>query len=154
MIFDIYQSLQRSGVGKLVLINAHGGNYVLQNVVQEASVSGPHMVLFPESTHWATARSAANMTTNNHDDMHAGELETSMLLHIYPDLVRPGYEMADHEAGDRTGLLTLGMERYTESGIIGRPSLASATKGKAALASLVTSFGVCLHMTSDQGGEA
>jgi creatinine amidohydrolase len=148
VIRDIYQSLQQSGVNRLVLINAHGGNYVLRNVVQEASVSGPHMALFPESIHWVTAYAAANMTSE-HDDMHAGEVETSILLHAYPEAVRTGYEAADHVADDRTGLLTLGMEHYTESGIIGSPSLATATKGKAVLASLVNSFADCLRMMID-----
>ena len=112
--------------------------------------TGPHMALFPENTQWATARAAASMTTSNHEDMHAGELETSILLHAYPEVVRAGYETADHVADDRTGLLTLGMEHYTESGIIGRPSLASAMKGKAALASLVNNFAHCLHMITGE----
>ena len=72
------------------------------------------------------------------------------MLHAYPEVVRAGYEAADHVADDRTGLLTLGMEHYTESGIIGRPSLASATKGKAALASLVNSFADCLSMMTNR----
>lgn len=146
VICDIHRSLQLSGIGNLVLVNAHGGNYVLRNIVQEASVSGPHMALFPENTEWAAARAAAKMATSSHEDMHAGELETSILLNAYPEVVRAGYEVADHVADDRTGLLTLGMEHYTESGIIGRPSLASATKGKAALTSLVSSFADCLHL--------
>lgn len=140
VVSDIYQSLQQSGVTRLILINAHGGNYVLRNIVQEANASGRHMALFPEKSHWVTARMAASMTTDDHQDMHAGELETSILLHAYPGVVRSGYEGADHIADERTGLLTLGMEYYTESGIIGRPSLASATKGKAVLVSLVTSL--------------
>jgi creatinine amidohydrolase len=145
IISDIFQSLQQSGVGQLVLINAHGGNYVLRNIVQEANVPGPYMALFPGSTHWVAARAAASMTTTDHEDMHAGELETSILLHAFPETVRTGYEEADHTADDRTDLLTLGMKHYTESGIIGRPSLASAAKGKAVLASLVNSFADCLQ---------
>lgn len=82
--------------------------------------------------------------------LERGELETSILLHAYPEIVRTGYEVADHIADDRTGLLTLSMEHYTESGIIGRPSLASATKGKAVLASLVNSFADCLQMIADK----
>lgn len=150
VVSDIHQSLQHSGIENLVLVNAHGGNYILRNIVQEASVSGPHMALFPENTEWATARAAASMTTNNHEDMHAGELETSILLHAYPEVIRAGYEAADHVADHRAGLLTLGMEHYTASGIIGRPSLASATKGKAVLANLVNSFANCLNMLTER----
>ena len=144
IVSDVQQSLQRSGINKLVLINGHGGNYVLRNVVQEATVDGPHMALFPASTDWPQARKAAGMATNNHEDMHAGELETSILLHAFPQVVRDGYEAGDHIANERADLLTVGMDGYTTSGIIGRPSLASASKGKAALTSLVDSFARCL----------
>ena len=144
VITDIQQSLRRSGISKLVLINGHGGNYVLRNIVQEATINGPVMALFPVSDDWAHAREAAEMVTTDHQDMHAGELETSILMHAYPDLVHDGYQNSDHTADDRPALLTLGMEGYTTSGIIGRPSLASATKGKTVVASLVKSFAHCL----------
>jgi len=75
--------------------------------------------------------------------MHAGEIETSLLLHLCPDLVRDGYQHADHVA-DRPHLLTLGMRGYTASGVIGQPSPATADKGKAVLDSLTTSFGETL----------
>ncbi len=144
VITDIQQSLRRANISKLVLINGHGGNYVLRNIVQEATVDGPVMALFPASADWGHAREAAEMITTDHEDMHAGELETSILMHAFPELVRDGYQNSDHTADDRSALLTLGMEGYTTSGIIGRPSLASASKGKSAIASLVESFARCL----------
>jgi creatinine amidohydrolase len=96
-------------------------------------------------------RIAANMLTNDHEDMHAGELETSLLLHACPDLVRDGYQDADHTANERIGLLTTGMSAYTTSGVIGRPSLATAPKGKVALDSLVESFAACLRLLEAAG---
>lgn len=80
------------------------------------------------------------MATDGHTDMHAGELETSILLHIAPDLVRPGFETADRRADDRPHLLTFGMHAYTDSDVIGFPSQGSATKGAACLRSLADSF--------------
>jgi creatinine amidohydrolase len=48
MVEDIAASLKRSGVERLVLVNGHGGNYVLSNVVQEHTAAhGPTMSLFP-----------------------------------------------------------------------------------------------------------
>jgi creatinine amidohydrolase len=47
VIDDIRASLARSGIHKLVIVNGHGGNYVLSNVVQEANVDGPIVSLFP-----------------------------------------------------------------------------------------------------------
>ncbi len=64
----------------------------------------------------------------------------------HPELVSDGYEKTDHAAGRRPDLLTLGMGGYTTSGVIGRPSLASAATGKAALASLVESFRRCIDL--------
>ncbi|WP_432010080.1 creatininase family protein [Streptomyces cucumeris] len=140
VVRDIAVSLRASGVHALVVINGHGGNYVLRNVVQESAGTGMRMALFPGSADWAAARERAGVQTPSHSDMHAGELETSILLRVRPELVRPGQEKADWIADDRKHLLTLGMSAYTESGVIGRPSLASAEKGKQLLAGLVDSF--------------
>ncbi|MFJ4806419.1 creatininase family protein [Streptomyces murinus] len=140
LVTDIAQSLEASGIRKLVLINAHGGNYVLSNIVQEANLTEPRMSLFPQGREWNRARVCAGLVTNAHEDMHAGELETSILLHAEPSLVRPGYEDADHDGGERPFLLTEGMKAYTKTGVIGFPSHATADKGKAVLASLVEDF--------------
>ncbi|MET9905274.1 creatininase family protein [Streptomyces sp. NPDC006476] len=141
VVRDIADSLRRSGVDVLVVVNGHGGNYVLGNVVQEASARGERMALFPAAEDWEAARLRAGVTTSLLTDMHAGEIETSILLHAHPEFLRPGYETSDFVADDRRHLLTLGMSGYTDSGVIGRPSLGSAEKGKELLASLADSFG-------------
>lgn len=86
------------------------------------------------------------MSTNGHDDMHGGELETSILPHARPDLVGEGWRDADHDAPDRPHLLLTGMRGYTATGIIGRPSLATAAKGAAVLESLTTTFATHLEL--------
>ena len=139
VVTDVADSLSASGVQRLVIISGHGGNYVLSNVAQEASVSGPHVAVFPQGHDWDKARRDAGMETDGYEDMHAGELETSLLLAFYPEIVRPGNESADWTS-DRPHLLTLGMAGYTKSGVIGRPSLGTAAKGKATMASLSQSF--------------
>lgn len=141
VVNDIAESLQVSGVHALAVVNGHGGNYVLSNVVQEANERQRRMTLFPSRADWDLARLAAGMETAGHDDMHAGELETSLLLHAAPELVRASFETADHDAPHRPLLSILGIGGYTDSGVIGRPSLGSADKGKLLLESLVNSFG-------------
>ncbi|MEU8842541.1 creatininase family protein [Streptomyces roseus] len=140
VIDDIRASLARSGISKLVIINGHGGNYVLSNIVQEANVDGPAVSLFPLSADWDRARDHASLDSDRHADMHAGEIETSILLHAAPELVRDGIANADHDGGPRPFLLVEGMRAYTTSGVIGFPSFATAGKGKAVLASLTGSF--------------
>jgi creatinine amidohydrolase len=151
VVRDIAASLRRSGVDTLVVVNGHGGNYVLGNVVQESSARGERMALFPAAEDWETARERAGVATSLLTDMHAGEIETSILLHAHPECVRPGYEASDFVADDRRHLLTLGMSGYTDSGVIGRPSLGSAEKGKALLASLAESFGTYFSMLTGSG---
>lgn len=153
IVRDIAGSLRPSGITALILVNAHGGNYVLRNVVQESGGSGTRMALFPGSADWAAARSRAGVLTPSHSDMHAGEVETSILLHACPELVRPGYETADWIADDRGHLLTLGMGAYTDSGVIGRPSLASAAKGKILLETLVETFAAYHSLLSSEDTE-
>jgi creatinine amidohydrolase len=146
MISDIYSSIARSGLTSLVILNGHGGNYVLANAVQEANAQGKRMALFPSGADWAEARQSARLDSSGHEDMHAGEIETSVLLYSHPELVRDGYQAADWVADDRRHLLTTGMEEYTPSGVVGRPSLGSAEKGKAVLASLAGSFAAVLEI--------
>jgi creatinine amidohydrolase len=133
VVSDVAESLSKAAVPKLVIVNAHGGNYVLSNVVQQANVAERKVVLFPRGEDWADARERAGVVTDNHEDMHAGEAETSILLAEYPETVRPDYAAADHVVNERRHLLTTGMTAYTKSGVIGRPSLASAEKGRAML---------------------
>jgi creatinine amidohydrolase len=140
IVNDVAVSLRRSGVTQLVLVNGHGGNYVLGNVVQEANLGDMRMALFPGELDWDAARRDAGLVTSSITDMHAGELETSILLHAHPHLVRPHYERTDEVADERPHLLSRGLQAYTASGVVGRPSLASAAKGRALLASLVVSF--------------
>lgn len=142
VVRDVAASVARDGVTTLVLVNGHGGNYVLGNVVQEASLGPVPMALFPGEADWYRARAVAGLETTMLTDMHAGELETSVLLHTHPHLVRP--PRPDHVADERPHLLSRGMAAYTESGVIGRPSLASAEKGRAVLESLVRSFAAYL----------
>jgi creatinine amidohydrolase len=137
IINDVTASLKASGIHRLLIVNGHGGNYVLSNIVQEASVAGPLLALFPSRDDWRAAREAAGCETDNNADMHAGELETSILLHALPDLVGPTFTTADHDAPSRPHLLTVGMRGYTTNGVIGRPSLATPEKGKALLDTFV-----------------
>jgi creatinine amidohydrolase len=140
IVRDVAASLHRAGVTSLVLLNGHGGNYVLGNVVQEASLGPLRMALFPAEPDWDAARAAAGLATSGVSDMHAGELETSILLHAHPHLVTAPLEDLDVLADDRRHMLSRGLQAYTDTGVVGRPSLASARKGRDLLASLVSSF--------------
>ncbi len=125
---------------KLVVVNGHGGNYVLNNVVQESNVGERRTALFPRPEDWTDARRAAGLIISNHEDMHGGEAETSILLATAPQIVRSSYRDADFTADERRNLLTTGIRAYSETGTIGRPSLATAEKGQLLLEAFSTQF--------------
>lgn len=135
VIEDIAESAAAQGAHGLLVVNAHGGNAVLTNVVQQSNHHSTciRLGLYPSREDWTEARAAAQVISSNHDDMHAGELETSILLAAYPDYLREGWASADHTADDRRYLTTLGIDAYTRSGVIGYPSQASDIKGHQAL---------------------
>lgn len=140
IIDDVRSSLARSGIKYLALVNGHGGNYVLSNIAQEANVAERRVALFPGRGDFQLARERAGMETTTSEDMHGGEWETSILLHSHPDLVRATYSQNDHDVPRRPHLLITGIRAYAARGIVGRPSVASAAKGRAALDSLTCSF--------------
>jgi creatinine amidohydrolase len=147
---DIIESLALSGIRRLVVVNGHGGNYVLSNIAQEANAAGPRMSLFPSRADWDDARTEAGLSTTAHQDMHAGELEVSVLLHVAPELVGAVPPEADSLADDRRHLLVRGVGGYSTSGVIGRPSLGTAERGKVVLASLTAAFGEHVTVLKDR----
>jgi creatinine amidohydrolase len=131
IVTDIVADLSRAGIERLVLVNAHGGNYVLSNLVQQANVVRPTILLFPTSSDWALARTAAGCVTTVHDDMHAGEAETAILLHLAPELVAEDWAENDCDVLSRPYLTLLGVHVYSPTGITGSPSKATPEKGRA-----------------------
>jgi creatinine amidohydrolase len=154
VVHDVAQSLERQGIRRLLIVNGHGGNYMLGNLVQQASLDGGIRIgLFPTREDWNEARQASGMTSNAHEDMHAGELEVSILLAAFPDVVRDGWDQDDHAADDRRHLGVLGISAYTKSGVIGRPSFATPEKGRAALGHLVGAAQHVLKILDESSNE-
>ena len=70
-------------------------------------------------------------------------------------LVGPGAHYAERDwlvPAWRQHLLVAGMGAYTTSGVIGRPSLATAAKGEALLDSLTASFAAHLRLLTEGAG--
>ncbi len=87
---DIAASLNLHGINKLVILNSHGGNDFIP-MIRELSVRFPD--LFICTVDWWKICPAPEYFEEPGD--HAGELETSVMMAIRPDLVLPLSEAGD-----------------------------------------------------------
>lgn len=87
---DIAQVLEIHAVPKLVIVNGHGGNH-FKNMIRELSVLFPR--LYCCCINWYQAVDFKTYFTDPGD--HAGEMETSVMMHIAPELVLPLNEAGD-----------------------------------------------------------
>lgn len=80
---DVIGSLENHGVAKFVILNGHGGNDFRQMVRE----SQAHTDVFLCAVDWYAVLPASDFFDEPGD--HAGELETSFMMHLAPDLVLP-----------------------------------------------------------------
>jgi len=80
---DLVHSCLASGVKKIVLLNSHGGNDLKPLLRQLADKIDGHLFL----CNWYTCFKDEYHRIFEHDDDHAGELETSFILAFRPELV-------------------------------------------------------------------
>jgi creatinine amidohydrolase len=90
---DVIDVLNRQGIHKLIILNSHGGND-FKTMIRELGLQFPKMFL--SSCNWYQA--VDQKTIFEHKDDHAGEMETSVIMHLTPNLVRPLSEAGDGSA--------------------------------------------------------
>ncbi len=129
---DLTEVLNRQEIHKLLILNGHGGNDFKQ-MVRELGVRFPEM--FISICNWYNVADWQDFFTDLGD--HAGELETSVMLHISPELVRPLSEAGDGKTKNNkiTGIREgwawseRPWTKVTNDTGSGNPKLASAHKG-------------------------
>ena len=92
ILSDLVYVLARQDIPKLVILNGHGGNDFRQ-ILRELQADFPNVFL--STLNWFKAADRNQYFEAPGD--HADELETSVMMHLVPDLVRPL-----NEAGDGT----------------------------------------------------
>jgi creatinine amidohydrolase len=122
IVRDLITELYRKGFKKIVILSVHGGysHILIREVINEIEKSNSDKNTiciarqFPRVTQQATVESKR--------DMHAGWIETSLMLYLFPDLVADELPPADYHEKEQ-GVLS-------KSGIDGDPQQASYQKGK------------------------
>lgn len=90
---DVLDVLNRQDIHKLIILNSHGGND-FKSMIRELGLQFPNMFL--TTCNWFQAIDQKQFF--EHKDDHAGEMETSLLLYLRPDLVLPLAEASDGAA--------------------------------------------------------
>lgn len=80
---DVAHSLTTQGIDRLLILNAHGGNE-FKPLVRD--VSAEYEMLVAVMNFWQVALDVQKTIFEEIGD-HAGELETSLLMHVRPELV-------------------------------------------------------------------
>lgn len=129
---DLATALAGQGLPKLVILNGHGGNDFRQ-MIRELQ---PQVPLFLCTLNWYQVVDPMAFFTDLGD--HAGELETSLMQHIAPELVRPLSEASPGKA--RRFKITALRERWawaprvwrevTADTGVGNPAAATPEKGR------------------------
>jgi creatinine amidohydrolase len=133
MIRDIIAALNHYGIRKLVIINSHGGNDFTPLVRQVQSDLDTHVFV---CNWWQVGSDHYAEIFANADD-HAGELESSVALALFPELVEPDVAGSGAARPFRFEALQKGwvrtsrqFDRLNDHCAVGDPSHASAEKGR------------------------
>jgi creatinine amidohydrolase len=150
LVVELCRSIVKMGARKIFLLNGHGGNDVpVRAALRELKTEFPKRQFIFASYWTLAAESIQKVRQSGHGGLgHACEMETSMMLHLHPERVkmklarRDGpkhsdpYRKADMQYG-RPVYFINEFHEVTNSGVVGRPELASAKKGKLFLDGIV-----------------
>ena len=130
---DIIQVLRRQGMYRLMILNGHGGNE-FKPMIRELGLEFPEMFIC--LCNWFQFKEKMDYFERPGD--HADEMETSLMLHLTPELVLPLAEAGKgREKINKIPAFSEGWvwaerkwSQVTEDTGIGDPELASAEKGE------------------------
>lgn len=133
----VCESIWRHGYRRILLLNGHGGNIMALNVIV-GELKHELNADIATATYWelpGAVEAFAHILERQQNVLHAGEAETAMLLHLKPDLVDrdamasvvpPNEDLEPEDGVYRWRPMT----DFTDSGVLGVPSVATAVKGE------------------------
>jgi creatinine amidohydrolase len=145
---DIGASVARSGIKKLVLLNSHGGQASIMDIVARDLRTGHDLIVY--SANWynlplGDAVMGMFAASEHRFGIHAGDIETSMMLALDPEHVdmAQAKNFASTSADRAAKYAVLGngtsaklgwqMQDYNPQGAAGNAAAATVAKGEALL---------------------
>jgi creatinine amidohydrolase len=144
ILSDICCSLVENGMKNIVLINGHHGNSgVLQYIAQNLYGKIPNDISIHSINYWQLMQSEFD---------HAGDVETSLVLAIAPELVRMDMAKANYNNLSKSKVAYSSMTntpgsfpKITGNGVWGDPRNATANKGHKLLEEIVRNLVQTIH---------
>ncbi|HZQ49790.1 MAG TPA: creatininase family protein [Candidatus Dormibacteraeota bacterium] len=127
VVVQLADWVRSSGFTKLLLLNAHGGNIgPLRVAVDEIRCRGDLQI---GAINWFTLTAEIEAFVNSDgSDVHANRAETSLMLHLHPDLVDRS-AIADDPDRTLDSVFNYTVAQTSIDGLTGSPSLATAEDG-------------------------
>jgi creatinine amidohydrolase len=147
VIKEMAASIYRSGFRKLVLMNSHGGQpQIMEIVARDIHQEYPDFAVFPLFT-WRVPHIAGDLLTKQEQEygIHAGDAETSLMLSLLPEQVQMKKAVKEYPQGlpvdsllDMEGKLPFAWltKELSQSGVMGDATVATKEKGDRILESL------------------
>jgi creatinine amidohydrolase len=126
---DVVSSLHDQGLRNFVLLTGHAGGTHTSALIDagEELLRRFADIRIAVLTEFMLAAREGKGIIETPDDSHAGEIETSRILHSHPHLVRG--ETAREYPSFPVGILVRNKRKFWKNGVWGDPTLASADKG-------------------------
>lgn len=151
---DIVTSLKRQGIGRLLIINGHGGNS-FKGMVRDMAAEKPDFQILVSD--WYTVLPGKDYFEAEIDD-HAGELETSVVMYLRPELVKMEYAgtgeskpFAIEGLNRKVAWVPRDWARVSADTGIGNPAKASAEKGRRYVEDAVRIYVKMLREITEEG---
>lgn len=142
MLVELLTPLLGSGFRRAMLLNGHGGNIDPLHVALRRLENQFPQAILTGAAYWeiAEAELAALCQGPRKTMGHACELETSMILHLRPELVRRELIADDPDptpAALRSVFWARDFSRRTDHGAVGHPERADAERGRLMLDTVI-----------------
>lgn len=130
LTIDIVTALYHQGLRNFILLSGHAGGTHMATLTD----AGEKLLLkyadikVAVVTEYLLAAKAGRHLVETQGDSHAGEIETSRLLHSHPQLVKGTSNREFPEFPE--GILVRDKQKYWPNGVWGDPGKASAGKGE------------------------
>ena len=134
---EIGQSVARSGIKKMVIVNSHGGNLDLISIVaRELRVQ---FGMFVVKCQWGSFGYPEGLYSDYERiyGIHGGDVETSLVLHFRPELVDMSKAQNFKSTAETTPFSPVGPINYgwvakdvNPEGVVGEAAKANSQKGK------------------------